>query len=563
MKKTNFESLLAHDSRKSCESNESNANSHESFVDSHESFEFRESPNEKCAVVGVFNANRSAVLCYYALFAMQHRGQESSGISTTDGHKITTIKGEGLVTSIFKGGLDALKGSASIGHNRYSTAGEDSKCDVQPIFAKYALGEIALAHNGNLVNAKEVRDDLTAKGAIFQSHLDTENLIHLIAHSKKERLRDRIIESLQHIKGAYSFVILSRGKLFAIRDPYGFRPLSLGEITNEDGTKGYIVASETCAFDLIGARFVRDINPGEMVIFSSSDSSCGNSSLDKHSADLLNFGRSQTASLVSRPKFSKNNESHTENPSVVLNAKCADSPKQSKKNNPQDEFATTIESIQVFPPTPKHCIFEFVYFARPDSFVFGKSVYEIRKNMGVELAREHKISADFVIPVPDSGVISAIGYSQESKIPFEFGIVRNHYIGRTFIEPTQSMRELKVKLKLNPIEKLIEGKDIIIIDDSIVRGTTSKQIISILRKAGAKKIHLIIASPETIAPCYYGVDTPDSSQLISANKSADEVCAFIGADSLHFLSLNGLYKSIGVSDGSGYCKACFDKEYII
>ena len=253
---------------------------------SHKSFEFRESPNEKCAVVGIFNVNRSAALCYYALFAMQHRGQESSGISTTDGRKITTIKGEGLVTSIFKGGLDALKGSASIGHNRYSTAGEDSKCDVQPIFAKYALGEIALAHNGNLVNAKEVRKSLTAKGAIFQSHLDTENLIHLIAHSKKERLRDRIIESLQHIKGAYSFVLLSRGKLFAIRDPFGFRPLSLGEITNDDGSKGYIVASETCAFDLIGARFVRDINPGEMVIFSLKSV---NSSLTQNSGIAENF----------------------------------------------------------------------------------------------------------------------------------------------------------------------------------------------------------------------------------------------------------------------------------
>ena len=270
----------------------SNAKSHESFADS------RESPNEKCAVVGVFNANRSAVLCYYALFAMQHRGQESSGISTTDGRKITTIKGEGLVTSIFKGGLDSLKGSASIGHNRYSTAGEDSKCDVQPIFAKYALGEIALAHNGNLVNAKEVRDDLIAKGAIFQSHLDTENLIHLIAHSKKERLRDRIIESLEHIKGAYSFVILSRGKLFAIRDPYGFRPLSLGEITNEDGSKGYIVASETCAFDLIGARFVRDINPGEMVIFSN-----GNSSLARPSRELEKFSFDRQPAL-SQSNFS-------------------------------------------------------------------------------------------------------------------------------------------------------------------------------------------------------------------------------------------------------------------
>ena len=545
----------------------------------YESFEFRESPNEKCAVVGVFNANRSAVLCYYALFAMQHRGQESSGISTTDGRKITTIKGEGLVTSIFKGGLDSLKGSASIGHNRYSTAGEDSKCDVQPIFAKYALGEIALAHNGNLVNAKEVRDDLIAKGAIFQSHLDTENLIHLIAHSKKERLRDRIIESLEHIKGAYSFVILSRGKLFAIRDPYGFRPLSLGEITNEDGSKGYIVASETCAFDLIGARFIRDIKPGEMVIFScEANSPCSDflgsassrslqrtaspshslvSHNPKNSSTMLEFADSKDSSLRGESQDTRIAENSKDSPSLAEGVRGWVETRDSTPQNAQ------IESIQVFPPTPKHCIFEFVYFARPDSFVFGKSVYEIRKNMGVELAREHKISADFVIPVPDSGVISAIGYSQESKIPFEFGIVRNHYIGRTFIEPTQSMRELKVKLKLNPIEKLISGRDIIIIDDSIVRGTTSKQIISILRKAGARRIHLIIASPETIAPCYYGVDTPDSSQLISANKSAEEVRKFIGADSLYFLSLNGLYKSIGVSDGSGYCKACFDKEYII
>ena len=553
----------------SCESSESSE--FESPYESHKSLESHESPKEKCAVVGVFNAPNSALLCYYCLFAMQHRGQESSGISTTNGHKITTLKGEGLVTSVFKGGLDNLKGNASIGHNRYSTAGEDSKCDVQPIFAKYALGEIALAHNGNLVNAKEVRESLIAKGAIFQSHLDTENLIHLIAHSNEKRLRNRIIESLKSIKGAYSFVLLSRGKLFAIRDPYGFRPLSVGEIINDDGSKGYVVASETCAFDLIGAKFIRDIKPGEMLIFSLES---GNSPLELHSADSANFKCSQTPSLVSHSKFAENYESQTENPSVVDSARSAESnnnqPRHSELSQESEESHKNIkktnalfESIQIFPPEPKHCIFEFVYFARPDSFVFGKSVYEIRKNMGVELAREHKISADFVIPVPDSGVISAIGYSQESGIPFEFGIVRNHYIGRTFIEPTQKSRELKVKLKLNPIEKLINGKDIIIIDDSIVRGTTSKQIISILRKAGAQKIHLVIASPQTIAPCYYGVDTPDSSQLICANKNIDEVRAFIGADSLHFLSLNGLYKSVGVENGDSYCKACFDKEYII
>lgn len=453
--------------------------------------------NEKCAVVGVFNSSRSAALCYYCLFAMQHRGQESSGISTTNGTQITTQKGEGLVTSIFKNGFDKLEGNASIGHNRYSTAGEDSKCDIQPIFARYSLGQIAIAHNGNLVNAKEVRERLISDGAIFQSHLDTENIIHLIAQSKKEKLRFRIIEALSSIKGAYALVILSRGKLFAVRDPYGFRPLSLGELINEDGSTSYIIASESCAFDLINAKFVRDVKPAEMLIFS------------------------------------------------------------------QENGKTTIESLQIAEPNPKHCIFEFVYFARPDSFVFDKCVYEVRKNMGIMLARECKIKADLVIPVPDSGVISAIGYAQESGIPFEMGIVRNHYVGRTFIEPTQENRELKVRLKLNPIEQILKNKDIIVIDDSIVRGTTSKQIIKILKKAGAKKIHLVIASPQTISPCYYGVDTPDISHLICARMSDEKVCEFIGADSLHFLSLNGLYKSIGIDDGSDYCKACFDKNYVV
>lgn len=455
--------------------------------------------NEECAVVGVFNSTRSAAICYYSLFAMQHRGQEASGISTSNGKNIITIKGEGLVTQVFEGKLSRLNGNASIGHNRYSTAGYESKCDTQPIFARYALGEIALAHNGNLVNAKEVRKELISKGAIFQSYLDTENLIHLIALSKREKLKDRIIESLHQVKGAYSLVFLSRGKMFAVRDPNGFRPLSLGEIENSDGSKGYIVASETCAFDLINAKYIRDVNPGEMLIFNIEDK---------------------------KPK---------------------------------------IESIEVFKALNNKCIFEFVYFSRPDSFVFNKSVYEIRKNMGIELAKEHNIKADMVIPVPDSGVIAAIGYSQESKIPFELGIVRNHYIGRTFIEPNQSDRELKVKLKLNPIKELINGKAIIVIDDSIVRGTTSKQIVGILRKAGASKIHLVIASPKTISPCYYGVDTPDKNQLICAIKSTQEIIDFIGADSLHFLSLDGLYKSIGMEakNGSGYCKACFDEQYII
>ena len=450
--------------------------------------------NEKCAIVGVFNSKSSSTLCYYSLFALQHRGQEASGISTSNGEKINTIKGEGLVTNVFND-LSSLDGKISIGHNRYSTSGEESRCDTQPIFAKYELGEIALAHNGNLINAKELRNSLIKDGAIFQSQLDTENLIHLIARSNANTLKNRIIESIPKIIGAYAFVILSENKLFAIRDPYGFRPLSLGIIENEN-EKTYVLASETCAFDLIDANYIRDVNAGEMLIFS----------------------------------FNEND--------VIL------------------------DSFQISSSKSNKCIFEFVYFARPDSLVFNKCVYEIRKNMGVELAKECKIKADIVVPVPDSGVVAAIGYSQESKIPFEFAIVRNHYIGRTFIEPSD--RGLKVKLKLNPIKEIINSKEIIVIDDSIVRGTTSKQIISILRKAGAKKIHLIIASPQTISPCYYGVDTPNKKDLISANKSIEEVREFIKADSLYFLSLEGLYRSVGIdSNGEGYCKACFDENYII
>ena len=341
---------------------------------------------------------------------------------------------------------------------------------------------------------------------------------------------------------------------------------------------------------ILGAENTGRFVNGVLDAINKQNSSCGggNSPLGLHSADLANRHKARTQSPLSLCPFTKNHESQTENPSVVDSAESAESSEKNAESTldstiPQNLAKSTtstnrtcvenayentyenayFESIQVFPPTPKHCIFEFVYFARPDSVVFNKSVYEIRKNMGVQLAREYKIKADFVIPVPDSGVISALGYAQESGIPFEFGIVRNHYIGRTFIEPTQKSRELKVKLKLNPISRLLQGKEIIVIDDSVVRGTTSKQIISILRKAGAKKVHLVIASPQTIAPCYYGVDTPDCADLICANKNLSEVCEFIGADSLHFLSLNGLYKSIGVENGECYCKACFDGEYII
>lgn len=460
---------------------------------------------EKCAVVGVYNVPNANILAYYGLFAMQHRGQEASGIAVSNAQKISLYKNNGLVTQVFEPEILAnLTGFAAIGHNRYSTAGEDSINECQPIFARYSLGQIAIAHNGNLTNADILRDDLTIQGSIFQSHLDTEVLIHLIAKSQRATLSERIIESIRQIDGAFALVILSRTKMFAIRDPYGLRPLSLGKIENDDGTQGYIVASETSAFDLIGAQFVRDIEPGEMLVFEKS------------------------------------------------------------ATNP------TYKSYHYKAPTPFPCVFEYVYFARPDSVVFSRNVYEVRKNLGKQLAKEHKLKADMVIPVPDSGVAAALGYAKESGIDFELGIIRNHYVGRTFIEPTQQARELKVKLKLNPIAGLIKGRDIIVIDDSLVRGTTSKQIIKILRQAGARKIYLLISAPPTIAPCYYGVDTPEKEQLICASHSLKEVQSFIGADYLGFLSLEGLQKSIESSAVVGkpkqeklsYCQACFDGCYV-
>ncbi len=445
--------------------------------------------NEKCAVVGVFDHEEASKLAYFCLHALQHRGQEAAGISSGDGKQLYTIKDRGLVTRVFnEQKLATLQGRAAIGHTRYSTAGDDSILDAQPVFARYDLGEMSIVHNGNLTNAQEVRDALIAKGAIFQTFMDTENLIHLIAKSDEEKLLDRIVDAVKKIEGAYSLVFLSRSKMFAMRDPYGFRPLSLGRVGD-----GYVVASETCAFDLIGAEFVRDIEPGELLVFE-------------------------------------------------------------KEKAPQ--------SIRVFDPTPKHCIFEYVYFARPDSDVFGKNVYLMRKNMGVALAREKPVEADLIVPVPDGGVPAAIGYSQESGIPFEMAIMRNHYIGRTFIEPTQEMRDLKVKMKLSPIISMIKGKRVVVIDDSIVRGTTSRRIIRMLKDAGAAEVHMRISSPPTTDPCYYGVDTPDKDKLIAANMSSDEICKYIEADSLAYLSNTALLQSVDATE-SNYCTACFTGEYIV
>jgi amidophosphoribosyltransferase len=449
-----------------------------------------ENINEKCAVVGIFGHKEASKLAYFSLHALQHRGQEAAGISASDGVKLRTIKDRGLVTRVFnQDKLSTLNGKSAIGHTRYSTAGDDSILDAQPVFARYDLGEMAIVHNGNLTNAKEVRDALIEKGAIFQTFMDTENLIHLIAKSSKEKLLDRIIDAVQRIEGAFSLVFLSRTKMFAMRDRHGFRPLSLGRLQNG----GYVVASETCAFDLIGAEFIRDVKPGELLIF-------------------------------------------------------------------EEEKAP--QSIQIFEPTPKRCIFEYVYFARPDSNVFGQSVYQTRKKMGAELAKIAPVDADMVVPVPDGGVPSAIGYAQESGIPYEMGIMRNHYVGRTFIEPTQEMRDLKVKMKLSPMVDIIKGKKLVVIDDSIVRGTTSRRIVRMLKEAGAKEVHMRISSPPTTDPCFYGVDTPDKDKLIASSMSVEEICEYIEADSLAYLSEEALLRSVDAKDDS-YCTACFTGKYIV
>lgn len=444
-----------------------------------------------CAIVGIVNSKEAAKTAYYGLFSMQHRGQEASGISISNEHHIKTIKNRGLVTEVFnENSFEILKGEMAIGHNRYSTAGSDSVLDAQPVSAKYSLGEISIVHNGNLINKNEIRERLVENGAIFQSNMDTENILHLIARSEEKYLQDRIIEAIKQIVGAYCLLILSRSKMFAIRDPYGVRPMSIGSL--KDG--GYIVSSETCAFDLLEAKFIREVLPGEMIIF--------------------------------------------------------------------EEGKKDFKSVKLFDKIDSRiCAFEYIYFARPDSVIDGKNVYSVRKKLGETLAKKSSIKADFVVPVPDSGVPAALGYSQFSKIPFEMAIVRNHYIGRTFIEPTQEMRNLKVKLKLSPMSSVLDGKSIVVIDDSIVRGTTSKKIVELLRNAGAKEIHIRIAAPEIKHPCKYGIDTPSYSELISANMSTEEICSFIGADSLEFLSIDELVNSLG--NERKYSLVSFDGDYFI
>ncbi len=443
---------------------------------------------EECGIFGIYGHDEAAQLAYLGLYALQHRGQESAGIVSSDGIQLYAERGMGHVSDIFQEKtLTRLPGRSAIGHVRYSTAGKVSLNEAQPFSVKCSFGQLALCHNGNLPDASEVRFRLEQEGAIFSSTSDTEVVLHRIARSRAFSLTDAIIEALRHDDGAFSMLFATPTSIIAVRDPRGFRPLCMGEL---DGAT--VFASETCAFDLIGAKYVRDVEPGEVVI------------VDEGGA----------------------------------------------------------HSIKPFPKKPvTHCVFEHVYFSRPDSLVFGRSVNKSRHLLGKHLARECPADADIVVPVPDSGVAAAIGYAAESGLKFRFGLMRNHYVGRTFIEPQSQIRHFGVKIKLNPVRDLIEGKRVVLIDDSIVRGTTSQKIVKMMREAGATEVHMRISCPPTIAPCYYGVDTPTRAELIAANQSIGEIREYLGADSLGYLSLSGLLEAVGNPDGSRFCTACYTGQY--
>jgi len=450
--------------------------------------------HEECGVFGIYGHAEASAMTALGLHALQHRGQEAAGIVSFDGLAFHAHKAMGLVDATFSKAavIETLKGHVAIGHNRYSTTGEASLRNVQPIYADLSLGGFAVAHNGNLTNAATIREDLVSKGSLFQSTSDTEVIVHLMATSKKEGAIDRLIDAVQHIKGAYSLVAVTDDMLIGVRDPFGIRPLVLGQLGDSK-----ILASETCALDIIGADFVRDIAPGEMVI------------IDAQGVRSLN----------------------------------------------------PFTAVQ-----PRFCIFEYIYFARPDSSVEGRSVYEMRKKIGAELAREVPVEhADVVVPVPDSGVPAAIGYAQVSGVPFELGIIRNHYVGRTFIEPTAQIRNLGVKLKHNANRSYLKDKIVVLVDDSIVRGTTSRKIVEMVRTAGAKQVHMRISSPPTTHSCFYGIDTPSTEELMAHSHTVDEIARHIGVDSLSYISVDGLYRAVGAVDGRGsnpkYCDACFTGDY--
>ena len=450
--------------------------------------------NDECGLLGVWGVPEAANIAYLGIYAQQHRGQEGAGVVALDRNHENSFsihRGLGLVSDVFNDfDFSKLGGDCAIGHVRYTTAGGHRISNVQPFFGETAVGQVAVAHNGNLINIEALKRELITKGAIFNSTSDTEVILHLLARgSQRDPLIESVIKALMEIRGAFSLLMLFNDRLIAVRDPNGLRPLVLGKLL-----KGYVVASETCAFDLIGARFEREIEPGEVLEISASGE---------------------------------------------------------------------LKSYFPFPvQRTSPCIFEYIYFARPDSNVFGRNVYAVRKRLGAELAREHPIAADLVIPVPDSGVSAALGYSQESGIPLELGLIRNHYVGRTFIEPKQSIRDFGVKIKLNANAEILAGKRIIVIDDSIVRGTTSKKLVSMLRQAGASEIHLRISSPPTTDPCFYGIDTPEKNDLIAAHKSIAEIAAYIEVDTLAYLSVEALYRAVQ-SEPSKLCDACFTGKYPI
>jgi len=457
--------------------------------------------NAMCGVFGIYGHSEAANLTYLGLHALQHRGQEGAGIVTTDGTTLFTHRNLGLVHDVFsQHDLERLKGSAAIGHVRYSTTGGGGLQNVQPFAVDYALGSLAIAHNGNITNADALRRDLEEKGSIFQSSSDTETVIHLIAHSRQKTVEDRVVDALSRVEGAYSLVFLTPHGLIAVRDPAGVRPLCLGR--TKAAPHAYVVASEPVAFDLMDAELERFVAPGEMIV------------VDEN-------GLRSSFPFASRP--------------------------------------------------PAMCVFEYVYFSRPDSVLGTTSVYEIRKGLGRTLAREHPVEADVVVPVPDSGVPAALGFADAVKLPFELGLIRSHYVGRTFIEPQQSIRHFGVRLKLNPVTSALQGKRVVVVDDSIVRGTTSRKIVKMVRAAGAREVHVRISSPPTQWPCYYGIDTPTRGELIASTHTLEEITRYLTADSVGYLSREGLLATVAKSRSSqdesahnrGFCDACFSGQYPI
>ena len=456
--------------------------------------------HEECGVVGLWNHPDAAAVAALGLHALQHRGQEATGIVTYDGRHFHSHRGLGLVGDNFGDArvIASLAGNRAVGHNRYATTGDTVLRNVQPLYADFEFGGLAVAHNGNLTNATAMRRALVRRGCLFQSTTDSEVFIHLIAISLYSTVVDRLIDALKQVVGAYSLIAMTNDALLGVRDPLGVRPLILGRVNHADDSVSWVLASETCALDIIGAEFVRDVEPGEI---------------------------------------------------VVIDAQGVHSIKPFSRN------------------PPRFCVFEYIYFARPDSVVEGMPVYEARKRIGVQLARESHVDADVIVPVPDSGVPAAMGYSVESGVPFELGIIRNHYVGRTFIEPSDSIRHLGVKLKHSANRPMLEGKRVILVDDSIVRGTTSQKIVEMVRAAGAAEVHMRISSPPTTHSCFYGIDTPERSKLLAANHSVEEMAELIGVDSLAFISIDGLYRALKQdgrnADRPQYCDACFTGEYPI